>query len=399
MDNYSEREKFGAIGAGIAGLSASLYVAKLGIKTHIFEKRCDAESGGVGIQLTPNALSSLAPLRVLDDLISESFFPEKLIVSDAHLPGELNSIQLKGKMERKFGFPYLTSSRDSLHKILLKRANDDSLIKISFNTKIISTKNEDAVVCKTENGKNFFFSHILICNGITSSLTNNDSRMRLSFSDAKVFRTCLSGKDLPQDILKNINLWMGKSFHVVSYPINNKSDLNVVIVKKNRRFLGGNRNLENELFNPRSLSVQNKNLAHLLKDITSWSVWPLYRTGIITRAKKIYSHNSLYIGDAAHPLYPHLAQGAALALEDSYTLYKLLHNHRRDNLNISNIFQKFAELRIRRYQRMQIESRLNGNVFQQNGLFRTVRNILVKNLGPRLMEKDWIYENKNINRI
>ena len=157
MDNYSEKENFGVVGAGIAGLSASLYVAKLGIKTHIFEKRCDAESGGVGIQLTPNALSSLAPLRVLDDLISESFFPEKLIVSDAHLPGELNSIQLKGKMERKFGFPYLTSSRDSLHKILLKRANDDSLIKISFNTKIISTKNEDAVVCKTENGKNFFF--------------------------------------------------------------------------------------------------------------------------------------------------------------------------------------------------------------------------------------------------
>ena len=399
MDNCSEREIFGAIGAGIAGLSASLYIAKLGMKTHIFEKRRDTDSGGVGIQLTPNALYSLAPLNVLDDLIAESFFPEKLIVSDAHLTGELNSIQLKGKMEHKFGFPYLTSSRDSLHKILLKRANNDSLIKISFNSKIISTKNEDAVICKTENGKNLFFCNTLICNGITSNLTNNDSSIRLTFSDTKVLRTCLSGKDLPQDILKNINLWMGKSFHVVSYPINNKSDLNVVLVKKNRRPLGGKKNLENELFNPRLLSVQNKNLAHLLKDITSWSVWPLHRTGIITRTKKIYSQNSLYIGDAAHPLYPHLAQGAALALEDSYTLYKLLHKHRRDNVHISKVFQKFAELRIRRYQRMQIESRINGKVFQQHGLFRIVRNILLKNFGPRLMEKDWIYENKNFNRI
>ena len=399
MDNYSVRENFGAIGAGIAGLSASLYIAKLGIETHIFEKRCDTESGGVGIQLTPNALYSLAPLNVLDDLISESFFPEKLIVSDAHLTGELNSIQLKGKMEHKFGFPYLTSSRDSLHKILLKRANDDPLIKTSFNTKIISTKNEDAVLCKTEHGEKFFFPRILICNGITSNLANHGSRMKLSFSDTKVLRTCLSGKDLPQDVLKNINLWMGKSFHVVSYPINNKSDLNVVMVKKTRRPLRGKKNLENELFNLRSLSVQNKNLAHLLKDTTSWSVWPLYRTRIITQAKKIYSHNSLHIGDAAHPLYPHLAQGAALALEDSYTLYKLLHKHKRDNLNISNVFQKFVESRIRRYQRMQIESRLNGKVFQQHGLFRMVRNILIKNLGPRLMEKDWIYESKNINRI
>ena len=239
MGNYSKREMFGAIGAGIAGLSASLYIAKLGIKTHIFEKRCDTEVDGVGIQLTPNALYSLAPLNVLDDLIAESFFPEKLVVSDAHLPGQLNSIQLKGKMEHKFGFPYLTSSRNLLHKILLKRANEESLIKISFNSKIISIKNEDKVICKTDLGKNLAFEYVLVCNGITSNLTNNDSNIRLGFSDTKVLRTCLSGKDLPQDILKNINLWMGKSFHVVSYPINNKSDLNVVIVKKNRETFRG----------------------------------------------------------------------------------------------------------------------------------------------------------------
>ena len=137
----------------------------------------------------------------------------------------------------------------------------------------------------------------------------------------------------------------------------------------------------------------------MLKDVTSWSVWPLYRTGIITRAKKIYSRNSLYIGDAGHPLYPHLAQGAALALEDSYTLYKLLHRCGNDKLHISKAFKNFAELRIRRYQRMQVESRLNGKIFQQQGLLRVIRNILVKNFGPRLMEKDWIYESKNISRI
>ena len=399
MDKYSERNIFGAVGAGIAGLSASLYLAKLGIETHIFEKRCHTGVGGVGIQLTPNALYSLAPLNVLDSLIPESFVPEKLIVSDAHLPGELNSIQLKGEMEHKFGFPYLTVSRDSLHKILLKRANEESLIKINFNSKIISIKNEGSVICKTDHGKKFPFTNILICNGITSNLTKNDSSIGLDISDSKVLRACLSGKDLPRDILKNINLWMGKSFHVVSYPINNKSDINVVIVKNNRRPSGDEQKIENESFNPSSLSIQNQNLAHLLKDITSWSVWPLYRTGIVVRTKKFYSHNSLHIGDAGHPLYPHLAQGAALAIEDSYTLYKLLHKYRSDKLNISKVFQNFAKLRIRRYQRMQIESRLNGKIFQQQGLLRVIRNILVKNFGPRLMKKDWIYENKNINRI
>ena len=177
------------------------------------------------------------------------------------------------------------------------------------------------------------------------------------------------------------------------------SDLNVVIVKKNSGPLEYEKKLENEVRNPRLLSVRNQNLTHLLKDITSWSAWPLYRTRIITRAKKIYSRNSLYIGDAGHPLYPHLAQGAALALEDNYILYKLLQRCGSEKFHISKAFENFAELRIRRYQRMQVESLLNGKIFQQQGLLRVIRNSLVKNFGSRLMEKDWIYQNKNISRI
>ena len=38
MGNYPKGEMFGAIGAGIAGLSASLYVAKLGMEIHILKK-------------------------------------------------------------------------------------------------------------------------------------------------------------------------------------------------------------------------------------------------------------------------------------------------------------------------------------------------------------------------
>ena len=94
-------------------------------------------------------------------------------------------------------------------------------------------------------------------------------------------------------ILKYIYLWMGRFFHFVSYPINNKSYINVVIVKKNSRHLGNEKKLENEVLNPRLLSVRNQKLTHLLKAVTTWSVWPLYRTRIITRAKNLFA-NSLY---------------------------------------------------------------------------------------------------------
>ncbi len=399
MNSDLQKRVFGTIGAGIAGLSASILVAKLGMRTHIFEKRSNEEVGGVGIQLTPNALRSLVPLNVLDDLISESYTPERLIVNDAHLSGEVSSLKLKDIMNKKFGFPYLTSSRSLLHKILLTRASRDPLIEISFNSNIVSINDNDDVICKSSNGKSFSFKNVLICNGIKNTLINDHSIKRHASPASWVLRTCLSGKDLPNNVLKNINLWMGKRFHVVSYPINKKLDINVVLVKRSSIPHMVMKEPNNDLSHLRSLNIENKNLIYLLSNVRTWSVWPLYQTKIIKRAKTIYSQNTLCLGDAGHPLYPHLAQGAALALEDSYTLYKLLYKYSDDNFNISEVFEKFAKFRIHRYQRMQIESRLNGIVFQQQGVLRLMRNLFIKNYGSSLLEKNWIYENKSISHI
>ena len=325
MDDKDNRITFGVIGAGIAGLSATLFLAKLGIKNYLYEKRDSKEIGGVGIQLSPNALRSIAPLNILDDLLSKSYYPERLIVSDAYLAGELSSLVLKDTMYRKFGFPYITSSRNLLHNILLKRASSDPMIEIFFGSKISSIKKQNNLMtCKVKDGKTISFKNILICDGIRSSLANFNVENEMALSESIVLRACISGKDLPSDILQNINLWMGKRFHVVSYPINNNLDLNVVMVKKSHFQLKKSGNILRHVFEPNSLSVKNQGLSILLQNIDTWSIWPLYPSGIIKGIQELYTNSSLRLGDAGHPLYPHLAQGAALALEDSHTLYKLL---------------------------------------------------------------------------
>ena len=156
--------------------------------------------------------------------------------------------------------------------------------------------------------------------------------------------------------------------------------------------------LENEVLNPRLLSVRNQNLTHLLKDVTSWSAWPLYRTRIITRAKR-FIRVILCISEMLATLYTLIwHKGQRLLLRIATLFINCYKRYGSDKLHISKAFKNFAELRIRRYQNAS-RIPLNGKIFQQQGLLRVIRNMLVKNFGPRLMEKDWIYENKNFNRI
>ena len=79
---------------------------------------------------------------------------------------------------------------------------------------------------------------------------------------------------------------MGKKFHVVSYPINNRLDINIVLVKKNMNSYMGMKEFNNDLPPLRTLNIKNQNLSYLLNNVETWSAWPLYQTRI--SCKKTY---------------------------------------------------------------------------------------------------------------
>src|SRR5690606_24146680 len=56
------------VGAGIAGLTAALALARKGIAVHVLEQAPALEEVGAGLQLSPNASRILADLGLLDAL-------------------------------------------------------------------------------------------------------------------------------------------------------------------------------------------------------------------------------------------------------------------------------------------------------------------------------------------
>src|SRR5262249_39627105 len=89
-----------------------------------------------------------------------------------------------------------------------------------------------------------------------------------------------------------------------------------------------------------------------------------FRWGIYDRAPLPYwsAGRMTLLGDAAHPMVPHLGQGAAQAIEDGFTLAVFLEGIKRQD--ISKRLQAYERARLQRTSQIQALARDTGRFFR-----------------------------------
>src|SRR6266487_3066116 len=96
------------------------------------------------------------------------------------------------------------------------------------------------------------------------------------------------------------------------------------------------------------------------------------------------------LGDAAHPMLPYLAQGAAMAIEDAAVLAQRLADTRSDPAAAMRRYERQRRARTARAQRA---ARRNGIVYQLGGPGAFLRTLALTAIGgERLLARyDWLY--------
>ena len=116
------------------------------------------------------------------------------------------------------------------------------------------------------------------------------------------------------------NLWLGPDAHLVHYPLRGGSEVNLVAIVADRDAA------ISEAFwsQPgeaarlaRRFADWHKDVRDLLSAATAWRIWPLMTRDAPDR---LASGRVALVGDAAHPMMPFLAQGAAQAIVDAAAL-------------------------------------------------------------------------------
>jgi salicylate hydroxylase len=126
----------------------------------------------------------------------------------------------------------------------------------------------------------------------------------------------------------------------------------------------------------------------LLMQSAEWRNWSLYDMP----ALRHWGEGSVtLIGDAAHPMLPFLAQGAAMAMEDAVVLARLV---ARSPGDIPTALRAYEATRRARTAQVQQASRRNGEIYHKTGPEALVRNIGMRVIGGRRLigRYDWIYD-------
>ncbi len=377
-------------GGGIGGLAAAIALGRRGIATEVLERSRFTEETGAGIQLGPNATRALAALGVLDAIEPHAFRPEAIVIYDGISGRKLSSMPLGKHAEQRYGAPYLTLHRADLHAGLRAVAQSlaPAVLRPGFELTAIDAQGGDVVALAVD-GSEAEGASLIGADGLWSTVRPLISpAASLRFTGASAWRARLPRGNLPPPFdAPVVGLWLGPGTHIVHYPVRGGGDLNVVAITEG----GAERQGWNQPGGAATLLASfarwTKDSKSLLERAEGWRSWSLSR---LSPLRSWSAGRIALLGDAAHPMLPFLAQGAALAIEDAVTLAACIAAWPGDP---PAAFRRYEKLRRPRVARVQRLSRRYGWLSHVRGPLRPARNLILERRSEEtaLRRFDWLY--------
>ncbi len=369
------------VGGGIGGLAAALAVTRAGLRAQVLERAPEFGEVGAGLQMAPNATRVLRSWGLLDEIVRRGVVPRRLVMRDAVDSQELTHLDL-ADTERRYGAPYVVIHRSDLHDSLLQACRDHNvLLHTGVDVTDVEVSGDHAVAIAGQ--ERFRGAVVLAADGLNSLLRAKLSDDRPISSGYVAYRGTIPAAEPFDDVI----VYVGPYCHFVQYSLRGGSMLNQVAVFRSPKALAG----EQDWGTPDELDAAfegtcdtvRTGLPRLWRD--RW--WPMYDREPITRW---VDRRLALIGDAAHPMLQYLAQGACQAIEDADTLAGFAAKHPGD---WDTALARYAESRTVRTARVQRTARKWGDLWHCDGLFRSVRNELLRGRDPAdYRHVDWLYE-------
>jgi salicylate hydroxylase len=382
-------------GAGIAGLTAALALARTGLRTTVLEQAAKLEETGAGIQLGPNTTRVLIALGLRDRLAPSVVAPQAIRVMAGGSGREIARIPLGADAERRYGAPYWTTHRGDLQAALADaaQATQDIALKLATRVEDFAT-HVNGITVQARSGQRVVEDHGLALIGADGVWSTLHTRMRGSrpptFRHRTAWRTLVRADAVPEEFRQPlVHLWLGLDAHLVHYPVKAGRLINIVGIvhdewKETGWSAAGDRA---EILRHFARFAWTDVARALIAVPDQWLKWALYDrnepfrcgTGPVT-----------LIGDAAHPMLPFLAQGAGMAIEDAAVVADMLGKYLDDP---SDALRAYEGARWHRTARAQQMSRRQGRIYGLSGPQALIRNLAMRAMGGEklLSRYDWLY--------
>jgi salicylate hydroxylase len=390
-------------GAGIGGLCTSLSLARGGWRVSLYEKAKVLEEAGAGLQLSPNASAILRRLGVIERLIPFALRPNAIRIRRAR-DGATLALMPLDEVERRWGAPYLIVHRADLQRALLEAIAREPRIRLQTGAAVAGfASGKDSVGIAIEQGPVRLKATgdcLIGADGVRSFVRQGLGADSARFSGQTAWRATVDAARVPPAMRRDeATLWLGRKAHLVHYPLRGGAVINVVAIV-DEDFRPGEADLWGRpgdgSFLGARFSGWDEAARDLLRAAPDWRKWPLFDCNPIANWT---AGRVALIGDAAHPMLPFLAQGAAQAIEDAGALGKFLARGQNIDQNIEMSLRAYQEARCPRAARVQRVSRGQAKIYHLAGPAALLRDLVLRMLGPQKMlaRYDWLYDAHDAN--
>lgn len=381
------------VGAGIGGLTAALTLSGAGHSVTLVERRTGFSEVGAGLQLSPNASAVLIGLGLGAALRRAGDEPPGVTVRALATGRVIGGIRLGASLRERHGAPYYVMHRADLQTLLLDAVRGRPGIRLCVGREVSDLHETDAGISLTirsvdgDRSETLKADLVIGADGVRSNLRRRFDGRPLRLHRQAAWRAVIPREAAPELLQgSETGLWLGPKRHVVHYPINGGKRLNVVAIAPER---DGDEDW-GRLGDPAVLRDHFPDAAAPLMDLLglpdTWVVWSLVDR---PAARPMARGRIALLGDAAHPVLPFLAQGAALAIEDAAVLAASL----AGAADIPTALAAYAKARQTRVRAVQRAACRNGRFYHAGRLVGLARDTVMARLGPDGMSARyaWIY--------
>lgn len=375
------------VGGGIGGLAAAAFLHRAGIPSTVHEQAAELEEIGAGLVVAPNAARLLRRLDVLETLRARAVQLEVGWEFRRWQDGTVLSAEdLAASCERLYGEQTYTAHRADLLDAIGSAVPEGTVRLGRRCVELADSAGRPRL--RFADGEVIEPDVVVGADGIHSVVRSAVAESAPTFSGLCAFRALVPADRAPDFARRPAQtLWIGPDHHLVHYPVSAGELVNLVAFAP-----AGDHSVESwtatadvqeflaefEGWDPRLLDLIRAGGTPGRWALLDRAPLPRWSTGRVT-----------LLGDAAHPMFPFFAQGAAQAIEDAAVLTTCLAD---DLTDPARALERYEALRRPRTSRLQEVSHGRSHVNHlPDGPEQQARDRAFGDADP-LVANGWIYD-------